>query len=204
MRTSDIAKEVCGVINPAVRHVADRLFVLSGSRIGVADRKPRIDKFFETSIVVAVFEYLLMLPSLSHLEICHEKPYPKKTRPEQVDIWIKNPGGGPQTLIEAGDFTPGKLKKDASKMRRLNPRGSNWFLAFFRDQPENGQTEAPSQKPLAKLKKCRGDSKSLKGCHLALDEEDVRRGNLIVGSFSINLPGQPTIHFGYALIRVWR
>lgn len=199
----ELIKAVFGVVNPAVRHVADRLFVLTGSREGVEDRKPRIDKFFETGLVVAIFEYLLMLPSLAHLEICHEKPYPKKTRPEQVDIWIRSLRGGTDILIEAGDFTPGKLKDDAAKMRRLNPNGQNWFLAFFRDQPAAGQTDAPSQDPRKKLKDCRSRKGSLKGCHLALDPIDEQEGNLLIGSFTVELPGQPKIHFGYAIIRVW-
>jgi len=202
-RRPQLIKEVFAVVNPAVRHVADRLFVLSGSRHGVESRKPRIDKFFETGLVVAIFEYLLMLPSLAHLEICHEKPYRKKTRPEQVDIWIRSIKGGTDMLIEAGDFTPGKLKDDAAKMRRLNPTGQNWFLAFFREQPKGGQTDAASQNPEKKLRNCRSRKGSLKGCHLALDKNDVDEGNLLIGHFAITLPGQPMVHFGYALVRVW-
>lgn len=129
-----------------------------------------------------------MLPELSHLEICHEKPYAKKTRPVQVDLWIRPPNGGRDTVVEAGDFSPHKVKKDASKMRRLNPRGTNWFLAFFRDEPD-------SQDPWTKLVACRKRKGSLKGTHLGLDER-------MTGTFTIQLPNQDPVHFGYALIRV--
>ncbi|MCE7888264.1 MAG: hypothetical protein DYH12_00930 [Sorangiineae bacterium PRO1] len=198
-----LIKKVAEVVNPAVRHVADRLHMLTGSRDGVEDRKPRIDKFYETGLVVAIFEYLLMLPSLAHLEICHEKPYPKKTKPEQVDIWIRSLKGGTDILIEAGDFTPKKLKDDASKMRRLNAKGQNWFLAFFRDQPTAKKPNAASMDPQKKLRYCRSRKSSLKGCHVALDAIDETEGNLIIGKFEIDLPDQPKIYFGYALIRVW-
>jgi hypothetical protein len=119
------------LIEPAVRSRADQLYVLSGGRPGSKKRKPNITTYYETGLVVALFEYLLMSPKLAHLEICHERAYRATTRPEQVDIWIKPVNGGIETLIECGDFSPGKVKDDAEKMRRLNPRGVNWFLAFF-------------------------------------------------------------------------
>ena len=129
-----------------------------------------------------------MDPVLAHLEIRHENPYPAKTRPEQVDLWIRPPKGGYAHVIEAGDFTPGKLKADAEKMRRLNPKGAKWFLGFFRRQPE-------SKNPWRKLKECRGRKGSLKDVHLDFDER-------LADSFTLQLPRQEQVHFGYALVRI--
>jgi hypothetical protein len=115
-------------------------------------------------------------------------PYPATTRPEQVDLWIRPPAGGYAHLIEAGDFTPMKLKADAKKMRRLNSKGTNWFLAFFRTAPE-------SQDPWKKIMQCRGRKGSLKWLRIDLDQR-------LTSSFVIRLPGQQDIHFGYAVLRV--
>jgi hypothetical protein len=183
-----ISKTVCAMVEPAVRSVADRIFVLTAGRAGSQKRKPTIKSFFETGLVVAIYEFLLMSPELAHLEIRHENPYPATTRPEQVDLWIKPPNGGYAHIIEAGDFTPGKLKADASKMRRLNPKGYNWFLAFFREEPH-------SCDPWKRLQHCRRRKGSLKYARLEFDQR-------MVGSFSLRLPGMAEVHFGYALIRV--
>lgn len=194
MKHALISKSVCGMIEPAIRHVADRLYILTSARAGSQKRKPSIEKFFETGLVVAIYEYLLMLPELAHLEICHEKPYSKKTRPEQVDIWIMSPKGGRHTIIEAGDFSPKKVKEDATKMRRLNPSGTNWFLAFFRDQPTADRPNATSMDPWSKIEACRKRKGSLRGCHLEFDQRMTK-------SFRIDLPSQ-TVYFGFSLIRV--
>jgi hypothetical protein len=138
-------------------------------------------------LVVALYEFLLMSPDLAHLEISHEVPYPATTKPEQVDLWIRPPNGGHPTLIECGDFSPLKVKADARKMRRLNPKGTNWFLAFFRD--DNHATD-----PWKRLKSCRSRKGSLKGKHLGMEEKFTR-------SFLIKLP-KLEIPFGWAMIRV--
>lgn len=183
-----ISKTLMALIEPAIRSRADHLFVLVSGRQGSKKRKPSISTYYETGLVVALYEFLLMSPDLAHLEISHEVKYDKKTRPEQADLWIRPPNGGHPTLIECGDFTPGKVKADAEKMRRLNPNGTNWFLAFFRD------AEGAARDPWQKLKSCRSRKGSLKGKHLDMSER-------FTGTFAINLPGQ-TIHFGWALIRV--
>jgi hypothetical protein len=182
-----ISRNLLESIEPAVHSLADRIFVLTGGRQGSQKHKPTIATFFETGLVVAIYEFLLMNPALAHLEILHERPYPSATRPEQVDLWIRAPTGGRAVLIEAGDFTPKKVKDDAKKMRRLNPRGTNWILAFFRDHH--------ASQPWPRLRSCRRRKGSLKGCHVDMSEE-------MTESFSIKLPGQPIIHFGYSLIRV--
>ena len=188
MRHALVSKTLCGVIEPAVRVVADRIFVLTGGRAGSKKHKPTIASFYETGLVVAIYEFLLMSPALAHLEIRHEMPYAGTTRPEQVDLWIRPPTGGYAHLIEAGDFAPGKVKNDAAKMRRLNPRGSNWFLAFFRDSPHSAD-------PWAKIQDCRRRRGSLKFARLEFDKR-------MTASFTIRLPGVNDVAFGYALIGV--
>lgn len=183
-----IAKTIVYLVEPAVRSVADRLFVLTSGRKGSRRHQPTIASFYETGIVVALFEFLLMSPQLAHLEIRHENPYTGKTRPFQVDLWIRPQNGGYPHLIEAGDFTPGKLKHDAKKMRQLNRRGANWFLAFFRQEPD-------SREPFKRLMRARKRRGSLKGLHLTLDKR-------FSGSFTIKLPGRDPTFFGYAMIRI--
>jgi hypothetical protein len=187
MKHALISKQVCSLVEPAVRSVADRLFILTGGRQGSKKHKPSIASYYETGLVVALYEFLLMDPALSHLEIRHENPYAARTRPEQVDLWIRPPNGGREHLIECGDFTPCKLKEDAKKMRRLNPKGTNWFLAFFRSDPD-------SKDPSGKLRKCLNRKGSLKWMRIEIDNRMAR-------SFAISLPTQ-TVYFGFALIRV--
>ena len=127
-----------------------------------------------------------MAPDLAHLEICHERAYDKKTKPEQVDLSIQCDNGGRVTLIECGDFSPKKVKDDICKMRRLNPNGTNWFLAFFRDP-------ATAPNPWKKIKECRGRKKSLKGVHIEIAEKFCHH-------FTITLPNSSTT-FGFALIK---
>lgn len=182
-----IVKTVMELIEPAIRSRADRLYVLASGRPGSVHRKPTMATYYETGLVVAIYEFLLMSPELAHLEISHEVKYKKKTKPEQVDLWIHPRNGGYATLIECGDFTPGKVKSDAKKMRRLNPKGTNWFLAFFRD-------DESAKNPWRKLKDCRSRKKSLKGKHLDMSEEFTRH-------FEISLPNQK-INFGWAMIKV--
>jgi hypothetical protein len=183
-------------VEPAVRSVADRLYVLTGGREGSLRHKPNVEKYYETGLVVAVYEFLLMSPRLAHLEIRHENPYAKETRPEQVDLWIRHPppNAGPAHCIECGDFTPGKLKKDARKMRRVNGNGTNWFLAFFRKQPTDDDPTPSTLDPYKCLHQSRNRKGGLKGCHIELDSKFARH-------FSFQLPGKE-IHFGYALIRI--
>ena len=63
MNKALIARNVMQSVEPAVRHLADRIFVLTGGRVGSQRRKPTIATFFETGIVVAIYEFLLMNPA---------------------------------------------------------------------------------------------------------------------------------------------
>jgi hypothetical protein len=188
MANALVSKAVFASIEPAVRTLANRIFILTGSRPGSQRRKPTMSTFFETGIVLAVYEFLLMAPDLAHLEIRRENSYAATTKPEQVDLWIRPPNGGRPHLVEAGDFSAAKLKTDLAKMRRLNKKGINWFLGFFREEPH-------SQDPWARLTEMRKKKGSLKGLHIDLDER-------LVHTFAIKLPKQSDVHFGFALVRV--
>ena len=187
MKHALISKTIVGLIESAVRSVADRLFILTTGRSGSSKYKPTISTIYETGLVTAIYEFLLMSPDLAHLEIRHEMPYGKKTRPQQVDLWIRPPKGGYANLIECGDFSPTKLKNDASKMRKLNRYGVNWFLAFFRHEPD-------SKAVWDKLQQSRRRKNGLKGLHIGLDKRLTKQ-------FEIKLPNE-VISFGFALIRI--
>lgn len=106
---------------------------MTSGRAGSARFKPTVATFYETGLVTALYEQLLMSPNLNHLEIRHEMPYQGPVgAPKQVDLWLRHLDGAHPQLIEAGDFGVGKVHADLAKITALNPRGANWFLAFFR------------------------------------------------------------------------
>lgn len=180
------AKAIVSCIQPAVCSLAARLFVLTAGRRGSRLYKPTVATFYETSIVTALYEVLLMLPALQHLEIRHEMPYGGSTRtPKRVDLWIRPPQGGYPHLIEAGDFKPQKVHNDCAKIRALNPNGANWFLAFFREPSE-------ASDPLAVLTASQLRRNGLNGVYV-----DKR----LVGSFLVYRPDGASDPFGYALLR---
>lgn len=198
IRNTLIPRTLCSVIEPAVRSVADRLFILTAGRQGALRHKPSIEKYYETGLVVAIYEFLLMCPDLAHLEIRHENPYRSTTRPEQVDLWIRHPppNAGPAHGIECGDFAVWKLKEDASKLRRLNPNGTNWFLAFFRQQPTPEKPKPATLDPhgeISRRRKRRGQG-GLKWMRIESDRRFAHH-------FRFALPGKE-VHFGFALIKV--
>ena len=130
-------KTLLSLVQPAVYSLASRLFVLSTGRAGSRKFQPTIATFYETGIVTALYEQMLMCPTFKHLEIRHEMPYPGPVgAPKQVDLWSRHLNGAHPQLIEAGDFSVSKVHTDLAKAVSLNPRGANWFLAFFRgDHP---------------------------------------------------------------------
>jgi len=129
-----IPKTIFSLVQPAVQALAARLFVLTSGRNGSAKYRPTVNTFYETGIVTSLYEHLLMSPALQHLEIRHEMPYHGPVgAPKRVDLWLRPVNGGHPTLIEAGDFAVGKVHTDLAKIKTLNPNGTNWFLALFRD-----------------------------------------------------------------------
>jgi hypothetical protein len=147
MNVAKVGNAIFASVQPAIYAVAVRLFVLTTDRKGSGKYKPTVSTFYETGLVTAIYEHLLMMPSIAHLEIRHEMPYRGvKGAPKRVDLWIRPPNGGYAHLVEAGDFTVAKVRNDLMKIKSINPNGANWFLAFFRERPE-------SEKPLGAIRK---------------------------------------------------
>jgi hypothetical protein len=79
-------------------------------------------------------------------------------------------------------------------MRRLNKNGTNWFLAFFREQPTAEKLFPDTLDTYKCLRQSRNRKGSLKGCHINISQDFAKH-------FSFRLPDQE-VHFGYALIRI--
>lgn len=182
-----ISKTVISLVEPAVQALAARLFVLTTGRSGSAHFKPTVATFYETGLVTALYEQLLMTPVLRHLEIRHEMPYHGPVgAPKQVDLWLRHLNGAHPQLIEAGDFAVGKVHRDLAKAKALNPNGANWFLAFFRgegaDDPDSVIATSLSRKN-------------------GLDSARVARDPGLVTSFKVYRPGAVPDTFGAVLLR---
>lgn len=182
-----IPQTVLGLVEPAVQATAARLFVLTSGRAGSARFKPTVATFYETGLVTALYEQLLMSPTLNHLEIRHEMPYQGPVgAPKQVDLWLRHLNGAHPQLIEAGDFGVGKVHTDLAKIATLNPHGANWFLAFFRS---DGAAD-----PWSVISKSLGRKNGLDTARVGADQR-------LVTSFTVYRPnGQPDT-FGAALLR---
>lgn len=193
MYVSKVPKAVFRLVQPAVTAVAARLFVLSAYRYGSAKYQPAIDSFYETGIVTALYEHMLMSPVLAHLEIRHEMPYPGAGAPgpgapRRVDLWVRPPYGGYPHLIEAGDFRVSKVHNDLDRAKGLNNNGSNWFLAFFRGEDTGAQDAVRRvQTSLA-----RSDG---------LDATKVKFDKRLCTNFDIYSPDGEHQLFGAALLR---
>lgn len=175
---------------PAVWSLAARLLILTTGRKGSKAHQPTVATFYETGIVTALYEAMLMSPALAHLDIRHEMS--RKTTlgpgaPKQVDLWLRPHNGGHPTMIEAGDFGVKKVHNDLAKLAALNPKGANWFLAFFREE----QTSAD---PLAELER---SFKRRNG----LDSSKVEMDKALVRSFDVYRPNAKPDKFGVALLR---
>lgn len=185
-----IPKTIFRLVEPAVWSLAARLLILTTDRKGSAKAKPTVATFYETGIVTSLYEAMLMTAALSNYDIRHEEPYkltPGKGGPKQVDLWLRPHNGGIPIMIEAGDFTPGKVHRDLTKLKQLNPNGTNWFLAFFR-------TEPISANPLQELQR---SFKRKNG----LDDQKVRLDTSLVTSFDVFRPNGTPDKFGVALLR---
>lgn len=191
MYVSKIPTAVTSLMQPAVTALAARLFVLSAYRKGSAKYRPSIDSFYETGIVTSLYEHMLMSPVLAHLEVRHEMPYRAPGAVgafERVDIWIRPPNGGYPHLIEAGDFTVQKVDRDLAKARRLNPKGANWFLAFFRG------TDSGARDPVRRLETSLARNNGL-------DANSVWFSEKLCASFEVYSPDGAHLPFGGALLR---
>lgn len=151
-----IIKTTFELVEPAMWGLAARLLILSTERKGAKKHKPNVSTFYETGIVTALYEAMLMSPVLANQDIRHEMPDKKlpgaKGAPKQVDLWLRPHNGGVPTMIEAGDFKASKVRRDLDKIKRMNPYGQNWFLAFFRSEPHSGNPKAYVEKALRRKK----------------------------------------------------
>ena len=133
---------------------------------------------------------MLMSPVLAHLDIRHEmdfKPNAGPGAPKQVDLWLRPHNGGAPLMIEAGDFGVGKVHRDLLKLKLLNATGTNWFLAFFRKEPE-------SSDPLGELQRSFNRANGL-------DNAKVKLEPALVRTFEVYRPGASPDKFGAALLR---
>ncbi|WP_447593669.1 hypothetical protein [Stenotrophomonas rhizophila] len=135
-----IVKTTFELVEPAMWSLASKLLILSTERKGAKKHKPSVSTFYETGIVNALYEAMLMSPALANQDIRHEMPDKRlpgtKGASKQVDLWLRPHNGGKPTMIEAGDFSVRKVHRDLDKIRKMNPKGQNWFLAFFRTEPQ--------------------------------------------------------------------
>lgn len=178
------------LVEPAVWSLAARLLILTTDRKGSVAAKPSVATFYETGLVTALYEAMLMTPVLANHDIRHEEPYKVGSgqgAPKQVDLWLRPHNGGWPMMIEAGDFAPGKVHRDLAKIKRLNPKGTNWFLAFFREQPESA---APEIELARSFKRANG-----------LDSLRVVSHPNLVKSFGVFRPNGTPDPFGVALLR---
>jgi hypothetical protein len=185
-----VPRTIFALVEPAVWSLAARLLILTTDRKGSAKAKPSVATFYETGIVTSLYEAMLMSAVLSNYDIRHEEPYKKnksKGAPKQVDLWLRPHNGGIPILIEAGDFSPGKVHADLAKIRKLNPNGTNWFLAFFRKSPISAD-------PLKELQR---SFKRKNG----LDSKSVKLEKVLVRSFDVFRPNGTPDKFGVALLR---
>jgi len=105
-----IPTTLLSLVQPAVQSLAGRLFVLTTGRAGSRHFKPSVVSFYETGLVTALYEQLLMTPLLQHMDIRHEMPYHGTAgAPKQVDLWLRHLNGAHPHLVEAGDFSVGKV-----------------------------------------------------------------------------------------------
>ncbi|HOI56463.1 MAG TPA: hypothetical protein PLP01_14540 [Phycisphaerae bacterium] len=185
-----IPRTIFALVEPAVWSLAARLLILTTDRRGSKKHQPTVATFYETGVVTALYEALLMSPVLAHLEIRHEMSFKTSTgkgAPKQVDLWLRPHNGGSPIMIEAGDYGVGKVHRDLAKLKKLNPNGTNWFLAFFR---EGAIAAAPLQELERSFKRKNG-----------LNAAKVHMEKALVRSVNVFRPGKPPDPFGVALLR---
>ncbi len=191
MNVTVIPRTVLASVEPAVWSLASRLFILTSQRSGSSRFKPTVSTFYETGIVTALYETLLMSPALAHLEIRHEMPFKltsSRGAPKRVDLWIRPVNGGYPHLFEAGDFTAGKVHRDLAKLKAINPKGANWFLAFFREGAEAMDPWSGIQHSLALPRR-------------GLIQRNIEVREDLTKSFVVHRPGTTGEAFGVALIK---
>ena len=186
----EIPKTIFQLVEPAVWTLAARLLILTTGRRGAAKAKPNVSTFYETGIVTALYEAMLMSARLSNYDIRHEEKFRLHSgvgASKRVDLWLRPFNGGNPILIEAGDFQVGKVRTDLAKCKALNPKGDSWFLAFFRSLPQSLDPSAELSRAFARKD--------------GLDSKLVQMDPKLVRAFDVFRPNGEPDKFGVALLR---
>ena len=191
MREAKIPRAIFHLVKPAVISFVHRLLLLTHGRPGSEHSKLEVSTLFETGLVTSLYEYLLMSPVFHDYEIRREWKIRTgaKQRPKQIDLWLRPVKGGRPYLIEAGDFTPGKAKDDLNKLHTYNPSAYHYFLAFFRDIPDQAKS------PFDTL------NKSAKRKTNGLDTSCVDYDEKYCATFEVYTSQDRKEDFGYALLK---
>lgn len=218
MSASKLPKTILDLVKPAVDACAMRIYVLTHGRKGKEKAKPNILTFYETGIVFALYEQMLMSPILANWDIRWEERHKIRGNFQWVDLWLRPSNGGLPIRIEAGDVPNGKIGKahsDADKLIRLhaeNQSSSSWFLAFVRDLAEQVKENevkvtklygaaaksvpvTPHDVLVARIKKSFKRKDGLNSNRLKFDERLVR-------VFEVYRPGGRCDIFGAILFKV--
>jgi len=185
-----IPRAVFALVQPAVWSLAARLLILTTKRKGSQQHQPTVATFYETGLVTALYEALLMSPVLAHMEIRHEMSFKEgdgRGVLKRVDLWLRPHNGGYLIMIEAGDFAVGKVYFDLAKLKALNPNGTNWFLAFFRDFSVATDLLEELNRSFERLN--------------GLEKTKVAMDLGLVATFEVYRPGKQADLFGIALLR---
>jgi hypothetical protein len=209
-----VSRAILDLVQPAVTGLAGRLFVLTEGRRGARSAKPNIFTFYETALVHALYETMLMSPKLDAWDIRIEE----KENGKWIDLWLRRHDGGRPIRIEAGDLpqgVAGKANSDARKLRLLDkgtPAESNWILCFVRDLQK--EIDANKRKNIQRVRQRKRrlltDGKALLQQRIkkslvrvnGLDPGLLRFEPKLIRVFTIYRPGAKNDVFGVALLRV--
>jgi hypothetical protein len=127
LATASIEREIVSLMEPAAQRAAIDLYVLTHGR---PENPMQRSEFYEVTFVQFLYQYLLMSPLLSTLQILWEIPYqptPTRGHPFQVDIELRQPTSSTwnRMMIEVGKFSTKKLKEDSEKLRDLKHKGES-------------------------------------------------------------------------------
>jgi hypothetical protein len=215
MKVTKLPTTIVNLVLPAVVGLAMRLYVLTEGRKGKAKAKPNVLTFYETGIVHALFETMLMSPALDSWQIRVEE----KQHGKWVDLWLRDVNGGDPVRIEAGDLfrgKPDKANSDAQKLKDLHQKSnarSSWFLALARDlQVEIEENRKKNDRLRGKKRKRKLPLDPKRVLIARIEKSMARKGGLdpqlvefdkrLVRVFSIYRPGSKADVFGAILFKV--
>jgi hypothetical protein len=190
MHEAKIPRTIFDLVKPSVVFFAYRLLLLTHNRPGSAHSRLEVATLFETGIVTSLYEHMLMSPSLREYEIRREWKIRTgaRQRPEQIDLWLRPKGGGRPFLVEVGDYTAAKAKHDLNKCHTHDPNAYCWFLALFRDKPNEARD------PFGKLTRSASNRRGLDTTIIDFDKK-------YCGTFELFTAPDRKEDFGFALLK---